>query len=126
MLSAGSSGKFTIDAIKIHSRIIRSAFLFRNDHNGALLNNPPGILFCKGLDLLRILKETLLICNDLLDAIGQLFPMLFRQIKIGAEVQDGRLARTTFCSNRIDQFVGAMFSTVFLVFVLNGANKHVE
>ena len=68
-----------------------------------------------------ILKDILLLGNDLLNAIGQLFPMLFRQFEVTAEVQDGRLARTAFCSNRIDQFVGAIFPVVFLVLVLNGA-----
>ncbi len=124
MLSTDSSGRFVVETVYIHRRIVGKVQVFSIHHTGLFSNNPPGVLFGKRSDPLWIFKDTLLSGNNLLNTIGQLFPLLLGKVEISAKVQDGSLPRPPFCSNGIDQFVGKISPAILLVCVFNGANKH--
>ena len=58
-------------------------------------------------------------------AVGKVFPLFLRKFESDTQIEYIPLPGPSFCSNRLNQFVGEVFFTVLLVFVQDFSDKHV-
>ena len=74
----------------------------------------PGVPDGALLDVVRAGEDPALAGDDLFDAIGEVFPLLFRNGKVGPQVEDHPLPRPPFGPHRLDEFEGVVLLPVLV------------
>jgi len=95
--------------------IFNALALYRNDFFCVALG--------QGFDSLAHGQKGRLACHDCFDPIGQGFPLVPRQGKARAQIQDVPLPGASFGAEGLDQFEGMVLSSP-LVFLGSAAQKH--